>query len=320
MSEFSLIDNWFSRIGKVRKDVELGVGDDAAIVSIAGRKICISVDTLVSGVHFPAVTSAEDIAYKSLAVNLSDMAAMGARPAWATLALSLTESQDDVWLRGFSETLDSLAQYYGVQLVGGDTTRSDVLTISIQIMGDAEDNSFLLRSGALPGDAIYVTGCIGDAGIGLQKVLAGNANTADYFVRRLNRPSPRVNESLVLKKYINAAIDISDGLIADLAHVLASSGCGASIELPKVPLSAEVAINPQEYGGYASLLTSGDDYELCFTVSRDKVKQLEELASEHNILIHCIGRIEKESGLRCLDSNGKIVDFEKAGFDHFRKG
>jgi len=123
-----------------------------------------------------------------------------------------------------------------------------------------------------------------------------------------------------LKKYINAAIDISDGLIADLTHVLASSACGALVELDKVPLSAEVAANPQGYGGYASLLTSGDDYELCFTVSRNKVKQLEELAAENNIAIHCIGQIEKEPGLRCLDATGKTVDFDKAGFDHFKKG
>ena len=320
MSEFSLIENWFSHVGEVRGDVALGVGDDAAIINIAGQQICISVDTLIAGVHFPMGTSAQDIAYKSLAVNLSDMAAMGARPAWATLALSLTEEQDDAWLRDFSKTLDSLAQQFGVQLVGGDTTRSEVLTLSIQIMGHVEDNRPLLRRQAKPGDAIYVTGSIGDAGIGLQKVLAEQAGAADYFVQRLNRPSPRVYESLTLKQYINAAIDISDGLIADLGHILESSKCGASIELEKIPLSSEVKANPEAYGGYATLLTSGDDYELCFTVSAEREKPLKELAAEKNIVIHYIGRIEKEMGLRCLDASGKTIDFDRTGYDHFRKG
>lgn len=322
LSEFQIISHYFDRHRVERSDVVLGIGDDAALVTVPeGMELAIAVDALIADRHFPADTSPANIGYKALAVNLSDMAAMGAEPAWLTLALSLPAS-DEHFLSGFAAGLFELAGRWGVQLIGGDTVRGPLMA-SVQIHGFVPAGKALRRDGAKPGDKIYVTGTLGDAGAGLQlflgqRVCAGR-EARDYLIERLERPSPRLEAGLLLREYASAAIDISDGLEADLGHILERSGVGASISVTALPLSDALCACVVDRGERQQLaLGAGDDYELCFTVPPEKEALLLECAGALPCPITCIGVIEAEPGLRL---SGLSVDKRHtAGFDHFSPG
>ena len=239
-TEFSLIKKYFS-YDVERDDVTLGVGDDCALLNPPlGKQLAVTVDTLVSGVHFPEETSPEDIAYKSLAVSLSDLAAMGAEPAWATLALTLPNSNEP-WLDAFSTSFRETLKAYGVQLIGGDTTQGP-LSITVQLTGFVDVNKAMRRDAAKSNDKIYVTGCLGDAALGLELLNAHDLPDQairESCVKQLNRPVPRVEFAQKLIEYCSCAIDISDGLLSDLGHILKASNCGATVYYDQLPTSKE---------------------------------------------------------------------------------
>jgi thiamine-monophosphate kinase len=319
LSEFSLIERYFSNAVSQRGDVALGVGDDAAIViPPADQTIVMSMDTMVSEVHFSLEASAQNIGYKSLAVNLSDMAAMGAEPAWILLALTLPQVEES-WLKEFSVGLAGLAEQYGVALVGGDTTKGP-LAMTIQISGFVPTGQALTRQGAKVGDLIFVTGQLGDAGLGLQ-LLRNNLSTVSparrgYFIQRLERPTPRVDVGMALRGLASAAIDVSDGLAADLGHILEASHVGATIIIDDLPVSDELKqMNERERLQLA--LSVGDDYELCFTVSSEDEPAMREALTILDCPATCIGIIDAEEGLRLSRKNGTTASFEQQGYDHF---
>ena len=309
MNEFALIQRYFLEKSRYNSSVCIGIGDDAALViPPLNQQLAMSVDTLIAGVHFPVDTAPQAIGFKALAVNLSDLAAMGAQPLWFTLALTLPII-DENWLEQFSEGLFEIAQHYGISLIGGDTTKGKELSISIQIIGAVSPNQALLRSGAKIGDEIFVTGTLGDAGFALA-VLQKKMTAQSCNMDRLNYPTPRVFEGLKLRGIANSAIDISDGLLADLGHILEMSGnVGATLFLNDLPLSKELQTLKTEQA-WQFALSSGDDYELCFTVSPEK---------SHLIDFPCtkIGFIEKETSIRCIDEQGKLFIPSHVGYQHF---
>lgn len=317
-SEFDIIRQYFM-LNEVRDDVILGIGDDAAILSIPEEhQLVQSVDTLVSGVHFPLETSPQDIAHKALAVNLSDMAAMGAEPAWFTLALTLPDD-NEAWLKAFSESLFVQAKKYNVQLVGGDTTNGP-LCISITINGFVAKGKALTRAGAQLADKIYVSGTLGDAALALaawQGDCLLRKESTHYLNKRLNRPQPQIELGLFLRSYANSCIDISDGLVADLKHITDNSNVAASIYFEKIPLSEDFKLNITDEALLLPLaLAGGDDYELCFTIPEDKQSEFDEKIKEKNISVTCIGQIEFGQGVRCL-LNDKAIDIQGTGYEHF---
>lgn len=318
-SEFDIIRQFFSH-KPLREDVVVGVGDDAAVLELPRDKQLVQcVDTLVAGVHFPFETSAADIAYKALAVNLSDLAAMGAEPAWFTLALTVPAA-DPEWLSEFSHSMAKTASNYGIELVGGDTTQGP-LTISINVSGFVEPGKALTRGGAQPGDAIYVSGSLGDAAVALAEFngsLLIPDQYRDYFFQRLNRPVPRLLLGQQLADIASACIDISDGLVADLGHILEQSQVGASIHTANLPRSEQFTHTLQaESLALPLLLSQGDDYELCFTVAQKNFAQLETLLQQTRLKVTCIGQIETMPGLRCMDAQGEIIEVGEGGYQHF---
>lgn len=322
VTEFELIQRYFSRIGKPRTDVALGIGDDAALLNPpAGQQLVIATDTLVQGVHFPTNTLPYYIGWKALAVNLSDLAAMGAEPAWFTLALTLPESSD-AWLTEFSRGLFDLADQYGLSLVGGDTTRGP-LTVTVQIAGYVPTGQALLRAGAGPGDRIFVTGSLGDATLALQLLtdqLPVPAQNYPGLLKRLNQPQPRIEEGRALRSIASCAIDISDGLLADLQHMLDASDIGAEIYLQQIPYSTQARQLLSRYPDIRnSLLSGGDDYELCFCVAPDKLQRLEQIAAENQFQFTEIGQVSDSKELRCLDAAGRAVEIDTRGYTHFAK-
>ncbi|MCW8900399.1 MAG: thiamine-phosphate kinase [Gammaproteobacteria bacterium] len=317
-SEFDIIRQYFM-LNEGRDDVVLGIGDDAAILSIPENHHLIqSVDTLVAGVHFPVETTPQDIAYKALAVNLSDMAAMGAEPAWFTLAITLPDDSS-AWLDAFSKSLFSLAKKYNVQLIGGDTTNGP-LCISITINGFVPAGKALTRNTAQVSDKIYVSGTIGNAALALaawQGDCLLKDETRSFLNEQLNRPQPQVELGLLLREYASACIDISDGLIADLQHITDNSNVGAAIYFEKIPLSKELKLNlTDEALLLALVLSGGDDYELCFTIPENKQKEFDRVMKEHGISVSCIGEIELRPGVRCF-LNNKEIDIQGKGYEHF---
>ncbi|PJD93400.1 MAG: thiamine-phosphate kinase [Legionella sp.] len=314
MNEFELIRTFFLK-QKQRKDVQLGIGDDCALVSIPfGHQLAVSMDTLIEGVHFPQETSPFAIGYKALAVNLSDLAAMGATPAWFTLALTLPKA-DSAWLSAFSEGLFTLARQFDIQLIGGDTTRGP-LSITIQVHGFVPQGKAILRSQAKPFDLIYVTHQIGDAGLALlhmQKKIKLRSDVFDKVALRLNQPFPRVREGLLLREMASSMIDISDGLLADLTHLLEQSKVGALVDVNSLPLSSELKQSMSIADAVVLALTAGDDYELCFTLPVDKQKALEQLS----LPVHCIGQITAGSSLQLMQAGQPLDIRTKAGYLHF---
>ena len=317
-TEFEIIRRYFTRQQPQRDDVIAGIGDDAALLQVpSGSELVVCMDTLVAGVHFPESTPAAAIGHKALAVNLSDLAAMGAIPAWATLSLTLSDN-DAAWLEDFSQAFSRLADRYGVQLVGGDTTRGP-LSITVQAHGFVPAGRALRRQGARPGDRIYVTGTLGDAGLALQL-----GDQADPVLRqRLDYPEPRIAAGQLLREYASAAIDISDGLLADLGHLLEADDTGASIDIDALPRSAVFTVTTQQAGFtqrdlfYALPLSAGDDYELCFTVPEQSCEEMELALSSQTINCTAIGVIEQQPGIRCRRANGDMYQAAVEGYQHF---
>ncbi len=314
-SEFDIIERYFSRPA-LGDDVVLGVGDDAAVLNLpAGRQLVVAVDTLVAGRHFPETAAAFDIGWKALAVNLSDLAAMGATPTWATLALTLPTVEDD-WLRDFAEGFYQLAETHRVSLVGGDTTRGP-LSVTVQVQGHLPAGAALRRDAAAPEQALLVSGSLGDAACALRQLQHGAAADPE-LLQRLNRPQPRVALGQALRGIAAAAIDISDGLLADLGHVLGASGCGATLWPDRLPTSAALQQLPYEQR-LACQYHGGDDYELCFTVPAERYAELQALRQRESLALTEIGVIESEPGVRCRYGDGRSESPPPWGFDHFRE-
>jgi thiamine-monophosphate kinase len=320
-SEFELIRHYFSHLGKQREWLSVGIGDDAAVITPpAGQQLLISVDTLNVGIHFPAQSSAEDIGYKALAVNLSDIAAMGGDPQWFTLALSLP-SADEEWLTLFCQGLGELVERYQLCLVGGDTTRGP-LSITIQIAGTIPTGQALTRTGAQVGDDIYVTGTLGDATAGLlvcNDELHATESDSRYFLNKLNRPVPRVAIGVGLRGLANACIDVSDGLAADLGHIVQDSGVGAELLMETLPVSASLRAQGLADGRLQEIiLFGGDDYELCFTASPQQHMAIQELSHSCDVPITRIGTVIEEHGLYALEHEQR-APMPAKGFDHFQQ-
>ncbi len=321
LTEFDIIERFFAAAGSgpQRDDVCLGIGDDAAILSVPhGHDLVTAVDMLIRGQHFPDDMAAADIGYRAMAVNLSDIAAMGAEPAWATLALSLPEP-DESWLAGFADGLLGLAAEHGVALVGGDTVKGP-LAVCVQIAGLLPGGTALRRDGARPGDRLFVTGAPGEAAAGLalwQRGLRVPQGPAARLLRRFNRPQPRVAQGLELRGLANACIDVSDGLAADLGHLARASGVGAIIDLDALPVSEELAevADPMQARRY--VLGGGDDYELCFAVPQRGLLAFERRARDWPCAVTEIGEICEPAGLFARVGGG-TEPLEEGGFEHFR--
>ncbi|MGZ8240265.1 MAG: thiamine-phosphate kinase [Methylobacter sp.] len=308
VSEFALIQRFFTKQKVKNPSTRLSIGDDCALLSIPdGYELAVTTDTMVENVHFFAGADPVQLGHKLLAVNLSDLAGMGAKPVSVMLALTLPEI-DENWLTAFTKGFLALAERYSVDLIGGDTT-SGPLTLTVQAMGLVPKGRALLRSTARPGDFIYLTGCLGNAGLGL-KIKQGYCCTdPETALRRFNQPDPQVEASLALRDIASACIDVSDGLASDLGHILEQSHVGACLDWDELPLSDAVLTYINETGDWTMPLVAGDDYELCFTVNPEKAAKL---------TINCskIGVIEPEPGLR-LNKSGNIQPLKVKGFEHF---
>lgn len=322
LGEFELIEKYFADIGK-RSAIDLAVGDDCALLTPApDQQLAISVDTLVADVHFPAQGDAYWIAQKALRCNLSDLAAMGAEPLAFTLALSLPDSNED-WLASFSRGLRDCANEFNIALIGGDTTRHRVATITIQVIGTLPKDSALLRSGAKVGDAIFVSGTLGDARAALDYLevpVAQLNGDQQFFLSRYYGASPRIALGIALRGIAGAAIDISDGLAADLGHILERSGAynkhptGAAINLAELPISTALQGHPH---ALEFALSGGDDYELCFTVPQRKKPLIENIARALSLPLTEIGTIDAGDKLMARDSAGVLRPLERSGYKHF---
>lgn len=324
MSEFDLIRQHFTR---ATHHTHLGIGDDAALISLSkGMELAISADMLVAGTHFFADCDAYQLGWKALAVNVSDMVAMGANPKWATLAIALPEVNEP-WLTEFSRGFFACAEAFNVDLIGGDTTRGP-LNISVQIMGEVPIGLAIKRSGAKVDDEVWVSGIIGDAALGLAHLQGKLTLPEDAFTScasALHAPQPRVALGLALRNIANSAIDISDGLLADLGHILECSKVGAILQLSKIPHSAQLGAQLHYEGATASnnksiinmLLAGGDDYELCFTAPVEKHAEIIMLSKTLNLALSSIGRITANTSLVVQGFNDEILDIKETGFDHF---
>ena len=310
--EFDLIARIRVRAG-TRGDVVLGIGDDAALLAPPpGRQLVVTADTLNDGVHFPRGTSPADIGWKALAVNLSDLASMGAEPAWCTLSLSLPQS-DPAWIEGFLDGFLDLAGQHGIALVGGDTTRGP-LSIAVTAMGLVEPGRALRRDGARVGDEVWVTGTLGDAAGGLALL---DREAVPALRARLDRPTPRVAAGRALAGIATACVDVSDGLLADLGHVCARSHVAARIDVDALPASAALMEVIGEADRIALQASGGDDYELCFTAPADAGADIGAVSAQLGLRITRIGRIVAGEGVHPVDAKSQPWSSPRRGYDHF---
>ena len=325
MTEFSIIDRHCRKVGPNHKETVLGIGDDAAIVTVPGEmELVVSVDSMIAGVHFFPEVKPASLAYKLLAVNLSDMAAMGAQPKWATMTLTLPNS-DENWLSDFSNALKHHAGVYGVQLIGGDTTQGP-LNLSLTIMGLVPKGKALSRRQAVAGDDVYVSNVVGDAALGL-RCLQGNldcsSDTQTQLIDALEHPQPRVDLGLALRDIANACLDVSDGLIGDLQHICEQSRVGIEIDVDTLPLSQAYSNYLANGGNLVEALSGGDDYELAFTAAKSKRKELSELSTALGISLTRIGIVTKFSERAdqqkiALKQSGKAYTLPNAkSYQHF---
>ena len=324
MTEFELIERCFAaraRAMPADRAVRLGIGDDCALLApTPGHVLAISTDMLVAGRHFFDDVDPAALGWKALAVNLSDLAAMGARPLAFTLALALP-SVDEAWLGAFADGLFDCASTYGCALIGGDTTRGP-LDLSVTIFGEVVEDRALRRSGARVGDDVWVSGAVGGAALALHRLQGSSRTSIDDALReRLDRPHPRVALGRALVDVAHAAIDVSDGLAQDLGHLLSASDCGAEVWVDAIPLDPVLASSAEDVR-LKMALAGGDDYELCFTASPAQRDDVERTAREAQTPVTRIGSIVAGAALRVLDTNGadsRLVDVARfAGFDHFR--
>jgi thiamine-monophosphate kinase len=320
--EFELIERFFRRPAAAtwRDDVVLGIGDDAAVLNVpAGMQLVAALDTLVEGRHFPAGTPAQSLGHRALAVNLSDLAAMGAEPAWFLLSLTMPEARQE-FLEALSHGLLNLAQQHSMALVGGDTTAGP-LSVSVQALGLVEPGTALSRHRAGPGDLVFVSGTPGDAAAGLALELGSPPATGltafqqHYLRQRFLYPTPRIALGRALRGFASACIDVSDGLAADAGKLALASGCGVHIDAERVPISTELAVQMGDAAPRVAL-TGGDDYELCFTVPAACAGEIPVRLANVKCPVTCIGVIEKSGGLR-VTRNASPVAFDLRGYDHF---
>ncbi len=317
MNEFELIKKYFANFS-VDETVIAGIGDDAAVLSPpAGQLLVQTTDTLIAGVHFPEDAVAADIAHKALMVNLSDIAAMSATPLWFTLSLTLPRA-DETWLSEFAKRLQTLCKEVGINLIGGDTTRG-TLAIAITMTGAVDKEQYVLRRGAQPGDDVYVSGTIGDAALGLAQWRSGSSAGVDSDIplQRFHRPQARLALGHALGGVASSMIDCSDGLFADLGHILAENTVGAEIHIDTIPVSAAVSAYCESSQSLLTLINSGDDYELIFTASTDKRDDIATRTASMSCGVQRIGKINAQAGLLLRDRAGEILDLEIRGYKHF---
>jgi len=321
INEFSLI-NILAQRAHQRADVVLGIGDDAALLQVPeGQQLVITTDTLNSGVHFPVETSAFDIGWKSLAVNLSDLAAMGAQPAWCSLSLVLPEA-NSTWLEHFCDGFFALAHAHDMALIGGDTTRGP-LSVSITALAHVPAGQALRRDKAQKGDDIWVSGFLGEAAAALQLWQQGKLDietgaqqaSSELLRQRLLRPQPRLALGQELRSLAHAAVDISDGLLADVGHIAQRSGLAAVIDATAVPLSTALSHAFDKSTARACALGGGDDYELCFTAAQNKRSAIEALAQKLALPLSRIGTMQTGSGVICKDESRGLIS--ASGYRHF---
>jgi thiamine-monophosphate kinase len=320
LKEFNVIEDFFKAKSIQRKDVIIGIGDDGAVTHIPkGQALVTTTDTLISGVHFLPDTSPHAIAQKAIAVNLSDLAAMGAEPAWISLSLSLPEV-DEKWLQDFSNGIQEHAEYYSVQLIGGDTVKGP-LVITITAQGFVPFEQALTRSNAKPGDSVYVTGTLGDAGFGLdiaqKKCIVKDQLNQDFLLNRLNYPTPRLLVGTSLRRIASSCIDISDGLVSDIKHILNASKCGATIHVDKLPLSQALKESVSSSQAIDYALSAGDDYELLFTVSEEQKGHLETTLASANVHATYVGQLNGFVGKLELRQADKPYEYSAKGYQHF---
>lgn len=317
MNEFELVQRFFSGRPPHRDDVRLGIGDDAAVLRVpAGMELAATVDSLIEDVHFPANLSAEAIGHRALAVNLSDLAAMGAEPAWALLALTLSQAEEP-WLAGFARGFFNLAERHRVALVGGNLARG-ALNVTVTLHGWVPAGKALTRRKAGVGDQLFITGWPGEAVAGLYQLQADTRlQDGGECVKHFCFPEPRVEAGLALRDLASACVDVSDGLLVDLGHVLDASGVGATIELEHLPLSAALLKRHARSHALELALTGGDDYELCFTLPPAHAAMLHERFKRFNCPVTRIGAIDSDPGIRCVDGEGQRQVYPVSGYRHF---
>jgi len=320
MDEFALIEKFFVNDDRADPSVQLGIGDDAAVLTIpAGQQLVISMDSLHQGIHFPEATPAFAIGYKAVAVNLSDLAAMGALPKYATLSLSIPEVEQR-WLGEFSQGLFSALNPHTVDLVGGDFSRGP-LSITLQMHGLLPIGTAILRSTANPGDLIYVSGQLGDAALALQ-VLKGGVNLSDKEFSRvlpaLNLPQAQVAMGLALRGIATAMIDISDGLSNDLPRLLSASHCGAKVDLQKLPISDVLSDTMEAQAAFQCAFIGGDDYQLCFTAKPSAQQELARLSERLGVLLTQIGIVDDTKECHLLNSSLSYTQLRAKRFQHFK--
>jgi len=316
ISEFSLIERFFT---KPTPHAVLGVGDDAALMAIApGMELAVSTDMLVSSTHFFPDADPRKLGWKALAVNVSDMAAMGAQPRWATLALALPHA-DETWLKAFASGFFACAGEFGIDLVGGDTTRGP-LNLSITIFGEIPCGQALRREGAQPDDDIWVSGTLGGSALALAAIQGQttlDTDDLDACRQLLDMPQPRVDLGLALRGIATSAVDISDGLLGDLGHILERSRVGAELCFDALPAHAALEPLLAEERAQHCLLAGGDDYELCFTAPRAKHNEIKALEDQLGLRLSRVGKITAATGLQLLDAAGNPMPKPGRGYDHF---
>lgn len=320
--EFDLIELIRRRTAQLRDDVRTGIGDDGAVLAVPpGQELVMSIDTMVEGVHFLPGTAPADLGWKALAVNLSDLAAMGASPAWALLALTLPRA-DAAFVEGFAEGFMQLAQPHRLALVGGDTTGGP-LCISVAVHGFVPPGQALTRAGAKVGDAVLVTGTLGDAVAGLQALRqpphddAHRAALRESLITRLTRPEPRVAAGVALRGLASACVDISDGLLADLGHICDASGVAAELQAVQLPRSSALRELHGEDESLTFALSGGDNYELCFTVPPERLSQAQAALANVGCAVMQIGHIIEGEGVRVRAADGTWLPTDMKGWEHF---
>jgi len=316
--EFDLIRDFFRDATAQRDDVVLGIGDDCALLEApVGKQLAVSMDTLVVGRHFVADVDPELLGHKALAVNLSDLAAMGATPAWVTLSVTLPDA-DAEWIKRFMVGFTALAKRYQLTLIGGDTTRGP-LAFTVQVHGFVDPEKSLRRDAAKIGDLIYVSGQLGDAGLALmaQQGLYVKQGSLASLKQRLDRPEPRIELGRAATMHSRCAIDLSDGLGSDLGHICEESNVGALIYLDKLPMSDAVAEYVAESGDWSLPLSAGDDYELCMTVPAQHQAAFEAAMQQQEVPVTWIGMIEQGEQVRAMSPNGDVDAYVARGYDHF---
>jgi thiamine-monophosphate kinase len=319
MDEFEIINEFLTLNVKNRKDVIQGIGDDCALLKVPrGQRLAVSMDTLIGDVHFVADSNPEDIAHKAVAVNLSDLAAAGAEPSWVTLSLTLPEF-DQQWLTAFHRGLKKIVDYFGVQIIGGDTCKGP-LSITVQAHGFVPQQVFIKRNTAKAGELICVTGNLGDAALGLAiakgELTDVDEDSKEKLLKQYQRPYPRVGAGIALRGRATAAIDISDGLLADVRHISQASGVGVLLRWERIPLSEAAKKVADKPLLMKSALSGGDDYELCFTVKEDEFEATQQALETVGSTCIAIGRMTGKPGVRVLDHDENVA-IDTFGYQHF---